>query len=119
MRARALSADEAGVLEVLLAQDFPGAAELRRQAEHVLAAPGCTCGCGTITLFVTDAHAPRARTLDPHPVAADYAAPAEGGVVTLVTADGLLAELRLSWWGSDPTPVPRAADLTHVRCAAG
>ncbi|WP_432573231.1 hypothetical protein [Kineococcus sp. SYSU DK005] len=116
--ARPLSEDEAGVLAALLAQDFPGAAQLREQAEHVLAAPGCGCGCGTITLHVTDAGAPRARTLDAYPASADYGAPGEGGVVTLVTAGGLLAELRLSWWGERPTPMPRPADLEHLWCAA-
>ena len=117
--ARPLSADEADVLALLLAQHFPGAVQLRLQARRVLAAPGCACGCGTIALHVTDVHAPRAHLLDEHPASADFAAPGQGGALTLITADGLLQQLRLSWWGEDPTPMPRAVDLTHLWCAAG
>ncbi|WP_432540703.1 hypothetical protein [Kineococcus sp. SYSU DK002] len=100
--------------------DDPGAARpLSADEADVLAAPGCPCGCGTTALLVTDAHAPRASVLDAHPAAADFTAPGQGGVVTLTTADGLLQELRLSWWGEEPTPMPRAADLTHPWCAPG
>ncbi len=67
---------------------------------------------------VADAQVPRAGVIDAHPATADSAAPGGGGVVTPVTADGLLEELRLSWWGGEPPPMPRACDLTHLWCAA-
>ena len=107
------------MLGVLLGQDFPGAAELRRQARSVLAAGGCPCGCGTLTLLVPDPDAPRATALvDAHPAWAAFPAPGEGGVLTVVTANGLLAELRLSRWGAEPVALPAPGDLTHLRCAS-
>ncbi|WP_432510896.1 hypothetical protein [Kineococcus sp. SYSU DK001] len=111
-RPRPLTADETGVLAALLAQHFPGVAELRQQAPHALAVPGCGCGCGTISLIVTDPRAPQARTLDSQPAAVDFSAPGEGGVITLIVIDGLLDELRMSYWGEDPTPMPSPEHLT-------
>ena len=62
----------------------------------------CTAEAATVRsgepLRVTGADAPRARTLDAHPAAADHSAPVEGGVLVLVTASGLLERLGLSWW---------------------
>ena len=109
---RPLTADETGVLAALLAQDFPGAAELRPQAAHVLAVPACGCGCGTISLVVTDPRAPRACTLDSQPAHVGFSAPGEGGVITLITVDGLLDELRMTYWGEEPTPMPSPQHLT-------
>ncbi|MDC7121074.1 hypothetical protein OMK64_05945 [Cellulomonas fimi] len=58
---RTLSDVELRVLDRLLSIDFPRAAELRRQVEHITGVePNCTCGCPSITPHVDRASAPPA-----------------------------------------------------------
>lgn len=58
---RPLSDVERRVLDRLLSIDFPRAAELRRQVEHITGVePNCTCGCPSITPHVDGASAPPA-----------------------------------------------------------
>lgn len=53
------------MLDRLLSTEFPGAQELRRQTEKVVAR-SCSCGtCGSIHLRVTDDAVPRAALGDP------------------------------------------------------
>jgi hypothetical protein len=48
MSSRPLTAREQAVLEALLAVDFPGAEDLRRQAAGVVVVGTCACGCPSI-----------------------------------------------------------------------
>lgn len=104
---RRLSEEEAGVLQALLAQDFPGVDELRLQSQDVLAQPGCGCGCGTIRLLPQD--------LGISPSGATSRVPAEGAVfddrgnavggILLFIHHGRLAELEVYSW-DEPLRMP-------------
>ena len=72
---RPLTTTERALLDVLLDDEFAGAAELRVQARRATASTGCECGCVTIDLHVPD----------DVPVSAAGTAPVEG---TVVDADG-------------------------------
>ncbi|WP_130343866.1 hypothetical protein [Herbihabitans rhizosphaerae] len=48
MEARPLTQRERAVLEALLAVDFPGVEELRRQVADVVVVDMCGCGCPSI-----------------------------------------------------------------------
>ncbi|MFC4016641.1 hypothetical protein ACFOW4_01580 [Micromonospora sp. GCM10011542] len=104
---RPLSPEEAGVLDALLAQDFPGVDELRVQSRNVLAQPSCGCGCGTIWLL------PQGRDLPAS--AATSPVPAEGtvldeygrtiGGILLFVGEGQLADLEVHSY-YEPLPMP-------------
>jgi hypothetical protein len=112
--ARGLSDDEAGVLELLLQADFPGAVELRVQAAHLLAARGCTCPCGSIDLFVTDPAAPRAFTVDHTPAEGSFDAGQVGPCsVVLFVRDGVLDRLEVVYY-DDPPPMPSPEQITSI-----
>jgi hypothetical protein len=111
---RALTEDEAGVLAVLLAADFPGAQELREQLRTARATPGCGCGCGTIDLHV-DAGAPRAA-VDFQPSGATVVG-ADGkpiGSVLVFVQDGCLSSLEVAGFVDEPLPMPRPDELIDV-----
>jgi hypothetical protein len=72
---RPLTTTERALLDVLLDDEFAGAAELRVQARRATASTGCECGCVTIDLHVPD----------DVPVSAAGTAPVEG---TVVDAEG-------------------------------
>ncbi|VVJ15596.1 Uncharacterised protein [Amycolatopsis camponoti] len=93
---RPLTPAEREVLTFLLAGDFPGAAELRAQAETARVTGRCGCGCPTIDLEV-DATLPTADLGEP--VEAD--AP-DGGLI--VFADGGRLSGLEYWTTSDDTP---------------
>jgi hypothetical protein len=50
--ARTLTRDERRVLDLLLSQEFPGAAQLREQARLASVVGRCSCGCASIVLSV-------------------------------------------------------------------
>ena len=51
---RPLSDTERQVLALTLSTDFPGAAELRAQAESARVVQECQCGCPTVDLAVSE-----------------------------------------------------------------
>ena len=114
---RPLTTNERGLLDALLAHDFPGAPELRAQLDRTTATPGCTCGCGTL-----DLHVPADAVLAP----AGGAAPVEGtvvgpdgrpvGGVLLFVEEGRLARLDISSYG-DPLRAPAPDRVTWGRTA--
>jgi hypothetical protein len=60
-----LHSDERAVLDLLLSRDFPGRAELARQAETALTAgSSCSCGCPSFSL-VADQSLPPAAIREP------------------------------------------------------
>lgn len=63
---RPLKNDERALLDGFLALDFEGVVALRDQARGAMAAPGCTCGCGSLSLFPNGA-SPRSTAASPIP----------------------------------------------------
>ena len=102
---RPLADDEQALVQLLLAQAFPGVEALRRQAMNLLARPGCVCGCGTIDLLpqgdvpLSDASnpLPSARVLD--------AAGEDIGGLILFLRHGLLSSLEVYSF-DQPLPLP-------------
>lgn len=99
---RPLTEREAEVLGGLLAVDFEGAQELRRQAEVATAIGRCRCGCATIDLAVGKERAKPAR-VNQSPVPAEGRW-AEGGIILFVE-DGWLSGLEIYTWSDDPPRV--------------
>ena len=109
---RPLSRDEREVLDALLTDDVPGVEALRTQARTVLAAPGCSCGCGSIDLHVQPGPAAPgiAGPVSASVVAADGA---EIGSLDLFLHEGRLSLLEVSTWLDDPLPMPSVDQLVR------
>ena len=109
---RPLADDERAVLDALLARANGAAAEsLREQAARAEAVPGCSCGCGSIDLFVpTDAPV---TGLPDGPAAGanlnDAAGEPVGGVLLFVR-DGFVDRLEVYSY-VDPLPMPPSERL--------
>ncbi len=104
-----LSAAERQLLDGFLGHDFPGVEALRTQARAVQAKSGCTCGCGTIDLVVSDPRPPVSEAVSPVPVEARVLGE-DGkliGGVLLFLSDGLLSTMEIHSYG-DPMPLPCA-----------
>ncbi|WP_290056936.1 hypothetical protein [Amycolatopsis solani] len=104
---RPLAPDERATLDVLLARDFPGAAELRVQAATARVTGRCGCGCPTIDLAV-DETTPRAALEESVAVEAD--AP-DGGLIVFVDEGRLSC---LEYWtttGETPAGFPKPEEI--------
>jgi hypothetical protein len=99
---RPLTTKERAVLDFLLSLDFPGARELRDQAEKAVVIGRCGCGCPTVDLTV-DERAESAELADRNPVEAT-AANNEGLQLLLFTRHGRLESLELVWYEDGPPP---------------
>ncbi|MCO7238919.1 hypothetical protein [Aeromicrobium sp. CnD17-E] len=111
---------ERALLDALLSFDFEGVEALRVQAAGLKVSDGCTCGCGTINLFPSDAHPPLSDARSP--------VPAEGRVVNGAGEDvgGLLLFLeqgRLSslevYSYDEPLALPEPDHVIWDGAAAG
>lgn len=105
---RPLTSNERAVLDRFLVQNFDGVEALRLQARHVLASPGCTCGCGTINLHVPH-DAPKSSSGSHLPIEGELLG-ADGepiGGLLLFLDDGRLAGLEVHSF-DDPLPLPLA-----------
>ena len=104
--ARALSATERELLDLLLAVDAPGVEMYRVQAVVARAVPNCVCGCGSIAL-VLPADAPVGPTDLPTVVSdAEVLLPdGQCGSLILFQADGRLAHLEIASY-FDPMQMP-------------
>jgi hypothetical protein len=103
---RELTHNERALLDGLLSADFPGVEPLREQARDVLAAPGCTCGCGSIDLF-PQGEPPVSNARSPLPsegVVHDDSGQEVGGLICFVE-EGLLSYLEVYAWET-PLPLP-------------
>lgn len=98
---RPLSDVERHVLDLMLALDFPGAAELRVQAESAQVVRRCDCGCATIDLAVAD-DVPLAVVTSRTPVNADVDDLVGGGLIVFVD-EGRLSCLEI-YAAEDPVP---------------
>ncbi|MER7211954.1 hypothetical protein [Streptosporangium sp. NPDC000239] len=103
---RPLSADERAVILALLARDFPGAEDLRRQVPSVVVTRNCGCGCATID-FRTEDEPP---TLGKELVSSAYVRGRDDGVLLFVR-HGRLSHLEVYSSDGDPAPLPRVEDL--------
>jgi hypothetical protein len=104
---RSLTDNERELIEAFLRADFPGVGELRAQARHASASPGCTCGCGTINLHIPD-DSPRSSASNPAPVegaVVDADGETIGGLLLFVAA-GRLSGLEVYSLVDDPLPMP-------------
>jgi hypothetical protein len=95
---RPLSPRERAVLTALLTSDFPGAAQLRDQAESVMAT-----GEGMIIDLVVDPILPPARVVHRVPVQAVVDGAGHDGGLLLFVDDGRLSGLEY-WWVTDDPP---------------
>jgi hypothetical protein len=110
---RPLTSTERAVLDVLLAVDFPGAAELRAQAPTARVTGRCECGCPTVDLSVDQA-TPVANVEGRVPIEADVLEGQAGGLVLFVDEGRLSC---LEYWTVDGTPTefPSPQQIRPVR----
>ncbi|MFI8523190.1 hypothetical protein ACIGB8_02010 [Promicromonospora sukumoe] len=117
--ARDLTQHERAILDLLLSGDFPGAADLRAQAEHVQVVATCGCGCGSYDVAVTEAGVARAD-LPNGPILQELSAiDADGtfyGSVIMLAHGGLLSYLDYHTWDDRTlTGLPPIEHLSVLR----
>lgn len=109
---RPLTTAERTLLDGILAQPFPGAEALREQLPHVLAAPGCTCGCGTIDLLPSTTDLPRSTASSPVDAGEVVNEHGSGvGGLLLFLEDGLLSGLEVFAYEDTPLALPTPAQV--------
>ena len=106
---RPLTPAERGVLDLLLAGDFPGAAELRAQAATARLRGRCECGCPTIDLVV-DEGVPVAVLPERVAVEADVG---DWGGLIVFTDEGRLS--CLEYWTTGDEPPAGFPPLDQIR----
>lgn len=103
------------LLAEMLGRDHAGR-ELRVQAATALARPGCTCGCGTLELLVTDPGAPLSPVGE-FPVGGEVTdedgRPVAG--LVLFVENGLLSSLEIFSYEDDGLPLPPLDRVTWHR----
>ena len=105
---RPLSDRERALLELLLAEEFPGAAALRAQARTVRVR-GLHEGLPTVVLLEADSDAPRAEVV--HTVPVEAVVRGEGELLLFVK-QGLLDSIELVTYGEvRPTELPSVGAL--------
>jgi hypothetical protein len=114
---RPLSSYERRILDTLLGLEFPGVAELRAQADTVVAYAECACGCRSALLNVGSEVTP-VSTAKRMPVEG-WGVDSDGASIyfLLHVIDGYLAELEIQREDSKPIQgFPSATDVKpHVR----
>ena len=111
---RPLTPNEQALLAGFLAFDFPGVEALREQSRSILAAPGCTCGCGSLDLF-PQGQPPLSSARTPLPSEGrlrNEAGDEVGGLICLAQ-DGLLSYLEVYAY-DEPPPLPPAERVEWV-----
>lgn len=119
---RPLHPDERAVLNLLLAEDFEGAAALREQARNASVVGRCDCGCPSIYLAVPSG-SPRAHL-------GSRLAPAEGrvapesegeppGEIVLFVDDGKLSYLEYVYYDVVPPSWPPTSSITTLYLGNG
>ncbi len=95
---RPLTPSERGILDLLLAQEFPDAARLRAQLPHTQAIGQCSCGCASVDLEVDrglcDPAAGRGSPVRSEANVLDDAGQPRGGVIVFLR-DGYLSRLEI------------------------
>ncbi|MEU7002993.1 hypothetical protein [Nonomuraea sp. NPDC046570] len=107
---RPLSAEEQVVILALLAQDFPGAEELRAQVPSAVVTGHCGCGCATVNLRPgTGPRALNSPVQDGVLISAYTRGRGDG--VLLFVEDGHLSCLEIYATEDEPAPLPHPEDL--------
>jgi hypothetical protein len=105
-----MTPDEQAVVLAMLAQDFPGSAELRAQVPSALVIGECGCGCATIELTVKSApRSVNAPVQDGMLISAEVQG-TEAGVLLFVK-DGYLSCVEVYSSGDQPAVLPRPEQL--------
>lgn len=107
---RHLSAEEQAVILALLAQDFPGAEELRAQVSSAVIAGRCGCGCATLD-FRSGMGPPALACPVQDGVLISAFTRARGDGVLLFVEDGYLSCLEVYATEDEPAPLPHPEDL--------
>ena len=104
---RPLTQLERRLLDSLLALDFPGVEALRLQADTVLAFSSCPCGCGSIGFEHLNGlrPGPSGVTVPLNPIVHNGNGDDVGGLI-LFLSDGLLQDLEVYSFGTEPLPLP-------------
>jgi hypothetical protein len=108
---RPLSEVERQVPGLMLAQDFPGAVELRAQMNTARVVRTCDCGCPTIDLVV-EGDPPLATVSSHTPVNAEVDGVVGGGLIVFVD-DGRLSGLE--YYSAEDQPRRSFPDLDQIR----
>ncbi|MFF0578901.1 hypothetical protein ACFY19_15580 [Streptosporangium saharense] len=90
----------------LLARDFPGVEELRRQVPSVIVARNCGCGCATVDFRIGEEPPTPGKEL----ISSAYVRGRNDGVLLFVK-DGRLLSLEIYSSDGDPAPLPQVKDL--------
>jgi hypothetical protein len=108
---RPLSDTERRVLGVMLAMEFPGAAELRAQVDSTVVSGRCACGCPSVDLVV-EGDVQRAPVTSGTPVNAEVDGVLGGGLIVFVNNGRLSGLEYYSVEEQNPSDWP---DLTQNR----
>ena len=114
MEARPLDSDQRALLDFLLSRDFPGRAELVRQAKTVLTAgSSCSCGCPSYSLVADRALLAAAVSYADRMVSDAHGTDPGGNEVgvLLFTEDGYLFDVEIYGVGDDFAGLPRPDSL--------
>ncbi|WP_084259587.1 hypothetical protein [Microtetraspora malaysiensis] len=107
---RHLSVEEQAVILALLAQDFPGADELRAQVPSAVISGRCACGCATVDLRAGTE--PRALTSPvQYGVLISAAVRGRSDGALLFVEEGHLSRLEVYSIEDEPAALPRPEDL--------
>jgi hypothetical protein len=107
---RYLSREEQAVILALLAQDIPGAEELRAQVPSAVVTGCCGCGCATVNLR-PGAGSPALNTPVQDSVLVSAHTRTRGDGVLLFVKDGYLSCLEIYATEDEPAPLPLPEDL--------
>lgn len=115
--ARALSGDERRVLDLLLAPEFDGVHELRRQAANAVVVGRCRCGCPTIDIDVRSDDEPAAIRGSLAPFEANIAPDCDGvpGQIILFLNAGRISSMEYVYFTDTvPSEWPPVSRLSVV-----
>jgi hypothetical protein len=117
--ARPLTPHERAILDLLLDGQFPGAAELRVQAEHLQVVATCGCGCDSYDIGLTDPDVPRAD-LPNGPIPQELTVTDPDGTcygsIIMLAHNGVLTYLDFHTW--DDRPLTGLPPIEHLRVLA-
>lgn len=115
---RPLTPHERAILDLLLGGDFPGAAELRVQAERVQVVARCGCGCDSYDVGLTDPDVPRADFPNgpiPQELAVTDPDGTYYGSIIMLAHNGVLSYLDFHTWDDRPlTGLPPVEHLSVI-----
>lgn len=117
--ARPLTASERNLLHLILSKEFDSVGDLRAQADRVLAYSSCLCGCGSIGFEHPNGFRPGPAGVTPKtrvaldPIVSNQDGQEIGGLI-LFLRDGLLDDLEVYSYGSDPLPLPQVERVRFV-----